>query len=133
MGRLEERERRAGTRWDQDNPLDASHWNDSYLRPQRDLKTIEACPVLSPEDARNPEKQAESSPNACSQSAAIVDTAGQGKTEVGPSDAELEGAIVRAVTMGLGDVARTLAAQLDERRRARAGNVVTFDAERRKR
>lgn len=43
-----------------------------------------------------------------------------------PTDAELERAIVDAVTMGLGDVARTLAATLEDRRRARAGNVVTL-------
>lgn len=42
------------------------------------------------------------------------------------TDQELEAAIVRAVTMGLGDVARTLAAQLEERRRSRAGNVVSL-------
>jgi hypothetical protein len=88
---------------------------------------------LSLDEARKAKKQAELSPSACSQSEAIVDTAGQETTEVGPTDAELERAIIRAVSMGLGDVARTLAGQLDERRRARAGNVVTFDAERRKR
>jgi hypothetical protein len=43
------------------------------------------------------------------------------------TDAALERAIVDAVTMGLGDVARTLATQLDERKRARApANVVTI-------
>jgi len=34
------------------------------------------------------------------------------------SDAALERAIVDAVTMGVGDVARTLATRLEERRRA---------------
>ena len=36
-----------------------------------------------------------------------------------PSDAELERGILDAVRMGLADVARTLAAQLDGRRMAR--------------
>ena len=46
----------------------------------------------------------------------------------GPSDAELERGILDAVSLGLGDVARTLAAQLDERRRARRpANVLPFD------
>jgi hypothetical protein len=44
-----------------------------------------------------------------------------------PSDGELERAIVVAVTRGALDVARTLAAVLDERRRARMGNVVDLD------
>jgi hypothetical protein len=44
----------------------------------------------------------------------------------GPSDAELERGILDAVRMGLGDVARTLSGQLEERRRARAGNVVAL-------
>jgi hypothetical protein len=43
-----------------------------------------------------------------------------------PSDAELERAIVQAVTASAFDVARTLATQLEERRRARAGNVVAL-------
>jgi hypothetical protein len=47
-----------------------------------------------------------------------------------PSDTELERGILDAVRLGLGDVARTLAAQLDERRRARAGNVVDLGARR---
>ena len=41
-----------------------------------------------------------------------------------PSDDELERGILDAVRLGLADVARTLSAQLEERRRARAGNVV---------
>jgi hypothetical protein len=44
----------------------------------------------------------------------------------GPSDAELERGILDAVRMGLADVARTLSAQIEERRRARAGNVVAL-------
>ena len=48
------------------------------------------------------------------------------------TDGELERAIVQAVTMGLGDVARTLAGRLEERRHARAGNVVAFDKRRRR-
>ena len=42
------------------------------------------------------------------------------------SDDELERGILDAVRMGLSDVARTLSAQLEERRRGRAGNVVPF-------
>jgi hypothetical protein len=42
------------------------------------------------------------------------------------SDDELERGILDAVRMGLSDVARTLSAQLEERRRGRAGNVVTL-------
>lgn len=49
------------------------------------------------------------------------------------SDGDLEAAIVRAVTLGAVDVARVLAGQLEERRRARVpGNVVDFASERRK-
>jgi hypothetical protein len=48
-----------------------------------------------------------------------------------PTDAELERGILDAVSLGLGDVARTLAGRLEERRRARAGNVVALDPRRR--
>jgi hypothetical protein len=45
------------------------------------------------------------------------------------TDTELERAIVQAVTMGLGDVARTLAARLEERRRVTLpANVVPMIA-----
>lgn len=47
-----------------------------------------------------------------------------------PNEAELERAIVDAVTQGMGDVAKVLAAQLADRRRARAGNVVDLDTRR---
>jgi hypothetical protein len=50
----------------------------------------------------------------------------------GPSDGELERAIVVAVTGGARDVARTLAAVLDDRRRARMGNVVELDPTKRR-
>jgi len=46
------------------------------------------------------------------------------------TDADLERAIVDAVTLGAVDVARTLAARLEERRRERAGNVVPMVARR---
>ena len=48
---------------------------------------------------------------------------------LGPSDAELERGILDAVRMGLPDVARTLSAQLEERRRARATNVIPLRRE----
>ena len=48
-----------------------------------------------------------------------------------PTEAELERAIVDAVTMGLGDVARTLAARLEARRHA--PNVISLDDERARR
>jgi hypothetical protein len=48
------------------------------------------------------------------------------------SEAELERAIVEAVTQGALGVAGTLAAALDERRKARAGNIVDLDARRRR-
>jgi hypothetical protein len=51
-----------------------------------------------------------------------------------PSDAELERAIVDAVRMGLGDVARTIAACLDERHRAAVpANIVELDRRREQR
>jgi hypothetical protein len=54
-----------------------------------------------------------------------------GKPIPEPSDAELERAIVEAVMRGLDGVAKTLAAALDERRRARIpDNVVDFRARR---
>jgi hypothetical protein len=46
-------------------------------------------------------------------------------------DAELEKGHLDAVKMGLGEVARTLAEQLDGRWRARGGNVVALDPRRR--
>jgi hypothetical protein len=46
------------------------------------------------------------------------------------ADAELERAIVAAVTAGALDVARVLAGQLEERRRAQAGNVVALRSRR---
>jgi hypothetical protein len=46
------------------------------------------------------------------------------------SDGELERGILDAVRMGLSDVARTLSAQLEERRRGRAGNVVPLSRRR---
>jgi len=49
----------------------------------------------------------------------------QGNAE--PTDAELERGILDAFRRGLDDVARTLAAQLEDRRRARVpGNVVNL-------
>lgn len=48
-----------------------------------------------------------------------------------PTAAQLEAAIVSAVTAGAFDVARVLAAQLEERRRARAGNVIELVPRRR--
>jgi hypothetical protein len=63
------------------------------------------------------------------------DRGGQGETETIPkesvSDADLEAAIVRAVTLGSVDVARVLAAQLEERRRARSANVIRLDSRKR--
>ncbi len=49
----------------------------------------------------------------------------------GPSDAELERAIVSAITMGLSDVAQTLAKSLEERRRT--PNVIDLEQARRTR
>jgi hypothetical protein len=46
-----------------------------------------------------------------------------------PTDAELEWGILDAVRLGLGDVARTLSGQLEERRRARAPNVILLRRE----
>jgi hypothetical protein len=56
---------------------------------------------------------------------------GRGDPEV--TDAELERAIVEAVMMRLGNVAQTLATRLEDRRRARLGNVVPIDPNRRPR
>lgn len=50
-----------------------------------------------------------------------------------PDDTEIERAIVAAVAQGLADVARTLAAQLEERRRTRAARVLPFDGARARR
>jgi hypothetical protein len=51
-----------------------------------------------------------------------------------PTDAELERGILDAVRLGLDDVARTLAAQLDDRRRSHIPhNVVDYSAERSRR
>jgi hypothetical protein len=49
-----------------------------------------------------------------------------------PTDVELERGILEAVRLGLVDVARTLAAQLEERRKAhRGGRVVDISTRRR--
>jgi hypothetical protein len=50
-----------------------------------------------------------------------------------PTDAQLEQGILEAVHLGLGDVARTLAAQLEARRQAGTGKVVNLDSKRRQR
>jgi len=50
--------------------------------------------------------------------------------DVGPTDAELERAIVQAVTGGAFDVARVLSGQLEDRRRGRVGNVVDLNGRR---
>jgi hypothetical protein len=47
-----------------------------------------------------------------------------------PTDADLERGILDAVKLGLADVARTLNAQLEERRRARGGNVISLPVKR---
>jgi len=47
-----------------------------------------------------------------------------------PTDSELERGILNAVNRGLDGVARTLAAQLDARQRARGGNVISLDPNR---
>lgn len=61
----------------------------------------------------------------------LYDYSQPAETETGPlSDAELERAIVEAVMQGLGDVARTLAAQLEDRRRS--APVVDLAARRRR-
>jgi hypothetical protein len=44
-----------------------------------------------------------------------------------PSDAEFERGILDALAKGLDGVAKSLAGRLDERRRARAGNVVDLN------
>jgi hypothetical protein len=55
------------------------------------------------------------------------------RAESTPTDAELERAIVDAVTMGAVNVARLLAARLDLEERRRASNVVDLERERAKR
>jgi len=52
---------------------------------------------------------------------------------VAASIAELERGILAAVAMGLADVARTLSAQLEERRRAPPGKVVVLDIDKSRR
>ncbi|MGH7437599.1 MAG: hypothetical protein ACRENE_18125 [Polyangiaceae bacterium] len=49
-----------------------------------------------------------------------------------PPDGELERGILDAVRLGLLDVARTLSAQLEDRRIERAGNVVSLDKRKRR-
>jgi hypothetical protein len=49
-----------------------------------------------------------------------------------PPDAELERGILDAVRTGLADVARTFAAQLEARQRARGGKVVALDQSKRR-
>lgn len=90
------------------------------------------CTDLSPVDIPTRDKQAEPSREARTTPITLEDTEEHGKAESGLTGRELEAALVRAVTWGAIDVARTLAAELEERRRARAGNVIPFDAQRRK-
>jgi hypothetical protein len=98
--------------------------------PQGDSKPVFASHDTSPESLRSSEKQA-TSPSATRPDPETFRNASQlGKTEV--SEAELERAIVEAVTQGALGVAGTLAAALDERRKARAGNIVDLDARRRR-
>ena len=86
------------------------------------------------ETAPDPAKQATSSTDAqahLSESSHVSGTAVHGRAlsehvSTEPTDAVLERAIVDAVTMGLADVAKTLAGRLEERRRASMGNVVAL-------
>ena len=67
----------------------------------------------------------------CNAKEAIEQRNADPKRETGPTDAELERGILDAVRLGLADVAKTLATQLDERRRARTpANVVPFRRDR---
>ena len=66
--------------------------------------------------------ESESAPVATVQSTPAPVRASESQTEA--TDAELERAIVDAVTMGLGEVARALARRLEERRADCAANVV---------
>jgi hypothetical protein len=50
-----------------------------------------------------------------------------------PADADLISGILDALRLGLADVASSLSATLDDRRRARSGNVVDLDSHRRRR
>jgi hypothetical protein len=54
------------------------------------------------------------------------------RSEPNSGDADLVQGILDALKMGESDVARVLAAQLEDRHRERAGNVVKFDQRRRR-
>jgi len=99
--------------------------------PLRDLNPREKpreTPVIQPnERSKRSTNRPGSQPFATSRQP--VETA----TLAEPTDSELERAIVEAVTMGLGDVARTLAVQLEQRRPSRAGNIVPIGAHRHRR
>jgi hypothetical protein len=86
------------------------------------VPTKHACPSQMPD---RPTSETDSIGVGPSESAPF-----QASESEGPTDAELERAIVAAVTMGLGDVAGTLANSLEERRRARATNVIELEARR---
>ena len=99
--------------------------------PLRDLNPREKpreTPVIQPERAL---EEVNESPRL----ATVRDEPTPVETATGaePTDSELERAIVEAVTMGLGDVARTLAVQLEQRRPSRAGNIVPIGAHRHRR
>jgi hypothetical protein len=84
--------------------------------------------TASPEEsARKPASEAPHASETPRSGGPVADLARPGE---GPTDAELERGILDAVRAGLFDVARTLSAQLEDRRRARGGNVVPFPAKR---
>jgi surface antigen len=82
--------------------------------------------------ADRPEKQLDRETRS-SEIERVGEAAVQSRPNDGPTDGEFEKAIVDAVTMGLGDVARTLAMRLDDRRRATTANVVALADERARR
>jgi hypothetical protein len=91
------------------------------------LKTFQSAA----KDARDSDTLQEASPDPSRETPRSEGpTADPGRPDAGPSDSELERGILTAVRLGLGDVARTLSAQLEERRTGRGGNVIQLPARR---
>ena len=93
----------------------------------RELNRSDEPTVFVEESAEKPASEAPPSSETPHSRGPAADLTRPGE---GPSTAELEHGILDAVRAGLFDVARTLSAQLEDRRRERAGNVVALPVRR---
>lgn len=106
----------------------------AILRPQRELKaSTEGAPLpenLAGSAITSQTAESETTRTETDSRPMVSLSSSSELQNAEPTDAELERCIVDAVTQRWADVARTLAARLQDRQRARAGNVVALDTKR---